>query len=109
MLKQNLGMHAGYMEQLRQREKEAGIEPDPEIDAFMRASTVSGKRHSLVTELTLRILGLEVNPSASLHVCLSAFQVSHSLLHVFHIFCRFPSWASLGLSSDAQHVSCRVR
>ena len=53
--------HAGYMEQLRQREKEMGIEPDPEIDAFMRASTVSGKRHSLVTELTLRILGLEVS------------------------------------------------
>ena len=59
-------MHPGYMEQLRQREKEAGIEPDPEIDAFMRASTISGKRHSLVTELTLRILGLEVSQSSQL-------------------------------------------
>ncbi|KAK9861391.1 hypothetical protein WJX84_002559, partial [Apatococcus fuscideae] len=57
---QGVGHKAGYMEQLRQREKEMGIDPDPEIDAFMRASTVSGKRHSLVTELTLRILGLEV-------------------------------------------------
>ncbi len=61
-------LSAGYMEQLRQREKEIGIAPDPEIDAFMRASTVSGKRHSLVTELTLRILGLEVWTLATLSI-----------------------------------------
>ena len=59
---------AGYMMELRQREKEMGIEPDPEIDAFMRACTVSGKRHTLVTELTLRILGLEVS-NCSLNRC----------------------------------------
>ena len=67
------------MEQLRQREKEQGIAPDPEIDAFMRASIVSGKRHSLVTELTLRILGLEVQPFRSCQLC-SLMQALAALL-----------------------------
>ena len=54
----------GYREQLfaelRRREAAAGIKPDPALDAFCRASTRDGKRHNVVTDLTLRLLGLEV-------------------------------------------------
>ena len=41
------------------REKAAGIEPDWEIDALMRASAARGKRRSIMTDYTLRLLGLE--------------------------------------------------
>lgn len=45
--------------ELRKREKEEGIEPDWEIDSFMKASSARGKRHSLMTDYTMRMLGLE--------------------------------------------------
>ena len=48
------------VQELRRREKEQGITPDPEIDAFMRASLRMGKRHNIRTDYTLRLLGLEV-------------------------------------------------
>ena len=36
------------------------VEPDWEIDAFMKASVRHGKRHNIRTDYTLRLLGLEV-------------------------------------------------
>lgn len=51
------------MEELRRREKEAGIEPDWEVDAFMKASTLQGKRQSIQTEYILNVLGLDVRDS----------------------------------------------
>jgi hypothetical protein len=48
---------------MREREKELGIEPDWELDAFMKASAARGKRRSIMTDYIMRILGLEVRPS----------------------------------------------
>ena len=36
------------------------MKSDLEVDAFMRASARSGKRHSIRTDYTLRMLGLDV-------------------------------------------------
>ena len=52
---------ADEIHRLREREKELGIEPDWEIDAFMKASAARGKRNSIMTDYTMRILGLEVD------------------------------------------------
>lgn len=51
---------AVYVDELRRREKELGIEPDAEVDAFLKAEAVEGKRSNIVTDLMLRVLGLEV-------------------------------------------------
>nr|XP_011459272.1 PREDICTED: pleiotropic drug resistance protein 2-like [Fragaria vesca subsp. vesca] len=42
------------------REKQAGIQPDPEIDAFMKATAVAGQKSSLMTDYVLKILGLDI-------------------------------------------------
>ncbi|KAJ6407594.1 hypothetical protein OIU84_010975 [Salix udensis] len=57
-----LGVGTRYelLAELSRREKEAGIKPDPEIDAFMKAIAMSGQEHSLVTDYTLKILGLDI-------------------------------------------------
>ncbi|KAG5243238.1 ABC transporter family protein [Salix suchowensis] len=57
-----LGVGTRYelLTELSRREKEAGIKPDPEIDAFMKAIAMSGQEHSLVTDYTLKILGLDI-------------------------------------------------
>ncbi|KAF2300774.1 hypothetical protein GH714_015692 [Hevea brasiliensis] len=46
--------------ELSRREKEAGIKPDPEIEAFMKAAAVAGQETSLVTGYVLKLLGLDV-------------------------------------------------
>ena len=46
---------------LRRAERELGIEPDWELDAFMKASAAGGKRHNIMTDYVMRILGLEVH------------------------------------------------
>ena len=51
---------AEELEELRRLEKEKGVEPDPEIDAFMKANAIQGKRESIETEYVLHILGLSV-------------------------------------------------
>ena len=38
------------MDELRQREKELGISPDPEVDAFMKATVLRG-HHNIMTEV----------------------------------------------------------
>ncbi|KAK8352900.1 hypothetical protein V6Z11_A05G123100 [Gossypium hirsutum] len=57
-----LGVGTRYeiLKELSKREKEAGIKPDPEIDAFMKATAMAGQRTSLVTDYVLKILGLEM-------------------------------------------------
>jgi hypothetical protein len=45
---------------MRAREKELGIAPDAEVDALLKAEAVEGKHSSIVTDLMLRVLGLEV-------------------------------------------------
>ena len=60
-----------YIEEMRQREKDLGILPDPVIDAFLRGQALEGHRHSVTTDLMLRVLGLEVGFRAWRKACIS--------------------------------------
>ncbi|CAK9164212.1 unnamed protein product [Ilex paraguariensis] len=51
---------AGYMNDLTRLEKERNIRPSPEIDAFMKASSIGGRKHSVSTDYILKVLGLDV-------------------------------------------------
>ena len=51
---------AGDLEQLRDAEMSKGIQPDPEINAFMKANTLEGKRESIHTDFVMHSLGLGV-------------------------------------------------
>ncbi|KAG7034516.1 ABC transporter G family member 34, partial [Cucurbita argyrosperma subsp. argyrosperma] len=57
---QGVGTRYEMLEELSRREKEAGIKPDPEIDAFMKAISVSGQRTNLFTDYVLKIMGLDI-------------------------------------------------
>ncbi|XP_074353091.1 pleiotropic drug resistance protein 2-like isoform X2 [Apium graveolens] len=54
-----VGTRYDLLSELSRREKESGIKPDAEIDAFMKATAVSGQHSSLVTDYVLKILGLD--------------------------------------------------
>ncbi|XP_058182567.1 pleiotropic drug resistance protein 2-like [Rhododendron vialii] len=56
-----LGVGTRYelLVELSRREKESGIKPDPEIDAFMKATAMAGQQSSLVTDYVLKVLGLD--------------------------------------------------
>ncbi|KAL6638325.1 hypothetical protein ACP70R_025897 [Stipagrostis hirtigluma subsp. patula] len=57
-----LGIGARYemLAELARRERDAGIKPDPEIDAFMKATAVQGQEANIVTDVTLKVLGLDI-------------------------------------------------
>ncbi|KQK11911.1 ABC transporter G family member 48 isoform X2 [Brachypodium distachyon] len=57
-----LGIGARYdmLAELAKRERDAGIKPDPEIDAFMKATAVQGQETNIITDLTLKVLGLDI-------------------------------------------------
>lgn len=57
-----LGIGARYdmLSELARRERNAGIKPDPEIDAFMKATAVEGKETNVITDLILKVLGLDI-------------------------------------------------
>lgn len=57
-----LGVGTRYemLDELSRREKEAGIKPDPGIDAFMKATAMVGQETSLITDYVLKILGLDI-------------------------------------------------
>uniref|UniRef100_J3MLF4 ABC transporter domain-containing protein n=1 Tax=Oryza brachyantha TaxID=4533 RepID=J3MLF4_ORYBR len=57
-----LGSGARYdmLSELTRRERNAGIKPDPEIDALMKATVVEGKQNNIVTDLILKALGLDI-------------------------------------------------
>ena len=54
-------MLAEELEELRKREKEKGITPDWELDAFMKAEIRKGKKESIITDLVIKMLGLDVS------------------------------------------------
>ncbi|XP_061340275.1 pleiotropic drug resistance protein 2-like isoform X6 [Gastrolobium bilobum] len=56
-----LGVGTRYemLVELLRKEREAGIKPDPEIDAYMKATAMSGQKTSLVTDYVLKVLGLD--------------------------------------------------
>nr|XP_043631485.1 pleiotropic drug resistance protein 2-like isoform X2 [Erigeron canadensis] len=55
-----VGTRYDLLAELSRREKEEGIKPDPEIDAFMKATAVSSQESTLVTDYVLKILGLDI-------------------------------------------------
>ncbi|KAF8643988.1 hypothetical protein HU200_066628 [Digitaria exilis] len=57
-----LGIGARYemLAELARRERDAGIKPDPEIDAFMKATAVQGQDTNIITDVTLKVLGLDI-------------------------------------------------
>lgn len=54
---QCLGVGSRYymLAEMSRREKDAGIKPDPEIDAFMKSIAVAGQKTSLVTDSVLKV------------------------------------------------------
>ena len=52
---------AEELQELQKKEKEMKVQPDWEIDAFTKAQIRTGKRHSIVTDLILKLLGLDVS------------------------------------------------
>ncbi|XP_047323853.1 pleiotropic drug resistance protein 1-like [Impatiens glandulifera] len=56
---QGIGRQYDMLVELSRREKQAGIKPDPDIDIYMKAASLEGKK-AVVTDYTLKILGLEV-------------------------------------------------
>ncbi|XP_059314820.1 pleiotropic drug resistance protein 2 [Lycium ferocissimum] len=55
-----VGTRYDLLLELSRREKEAGIMPDPQIDAFMKATAMEGQGTSLITDYVLKILGLDI-------------------------------------------------
>ncbi|XP_071915846.1 pleiotropic drug resistance protein 2-like isoform X8 [Coffea arabica] len=55
-----VGTRYDMLVELSRREREAGIKPDPEIDAFMKATAMMGLETSLITDYVLKILGLDI-------------------------------------------------
>ncbi|XP_057454408.1 ABC transporter G family member 36-like [Lotus japonicus] len=57
---QGVGTRYDLLSELARREKEAGIFPEAELDLFMKATAVKGTESSLITDYTLKILGLDI-------------------------------------------------
>ncbi|KNA25912.1 hypothetical protein SOVF_002340 [Spinacia oleracea] len=51
---------SGHMEELARLEKQEKVCPSPEIDAYMKALSVRGKKHSISTDYLLKVLGLDI-------------------------------------------------
>lgn len=57
---QGVGSRYELLSELARREKDAGIFPEAEVDLFMKAVAMEGVENSLITDYTLRILGLDI-------------------------------------------------
>uniref|UniRef100_A0A7N0RH17 ABC transporter domain-containing protein n=1 Tax=Kalanchoe fedtschenkoi TaxID=63787 RepID=A0A7N0RH17_KALFE len=57
---QGVGSRYEMLAELARREKEANIKPDPDIDIYMKAAATVGQEASVVTDYTLKILGLDI-------------------------------------------------
>ncbi|KAF8393439.1 hypothetical protein HHK36_021683 [Tetracentron sinense] len=57
---QGVGSRYELLSELAKREKDAGIFPEAEVDLFMKATALEGVESSLITDYTLRLLGLDV-------------------------------------------------
>ncbi|PQP96289.1 pleiotropic drug resistance protein 2-like isoform X1 [Prunus yedoensis var. nudiflora] len=55
-----VGTRYDMLVELSRREKDSGIKPDTEIDAFMKATSMSGQETSLITDYVLKLLGLDI-------------------------------------------------
>lgn len=61
-----LGIGARYemLAELARRERDAGIKPDPEIDAYMKATAVQGQETNIVTDVTLKVRRLALTEAS---------------------------------------------
>ncbi|XP_039160859.1 ABC transporter G family member 29 isoform X1 [Eucalyptus grandis] len=57
---QGVGTRYELLSELAKREKDAGIFPEPEVDLFMKATAIEGVESNLITDYTLKILGLDI-------------------------------------------------
>ncbi|XP_010516996.1 PREDICTED: ABC transporter G family member 33 [Camelina sativa] len=57
---QGVGSRTDIMMEVNKREKDGGIIPDSEIDAYMKAISVKGIKRSLQTDYIMKILGLDI-------------------------------------------------
>ncbi|KAE8817327.1 ABC transporter G family member 42 [Hordeum vulgare] len=57
---QGVGTKYDLLTELARREKEARIRPEPEVDLFMKGTSMKGVESSLQIDYTLRILGLDI-------------------------------------------------
>ncbi|XP_065622323.1 pleiotropic drug resistance protein 1-like, partial [Quercus suber] len=57
---QGVGSRYDMLAELSRREIEANIKPDPDIDIYMKAATTEGQEATVVTDYTLKVLGLDV-------------------------------------------------
>ncbi|XP_044484909.1 ABC transporter G family member 36-like [Mangifera indica] len=57
---QGVGTRYELLNELARREKDAGIFPEAEVDLFMKATAMKGVESSLITDYTLKILGLDI-------------------------------------------------
>ncbi|XP_020575297.1 ABC transporter G family member 42-like [Phalaenopsis equestris] len=57
---QGVGDRYELLSELARREKAQGIVPDPEVNLFMKATSVEGEQIDLQTDYTIRILGLDI-------------------------------------------------
>ncbi|VVA95985.1 unnamed protein product [Arabis nemorensis] len=57
---QGVGSRYDLLNELARREKDAGIFPEADVDLFMKASAAQGVKSSLITDYTLKILGLDI-------------------------------------------------
>lgn len=65
--------------ELCRHEKEAGIEPDPEINAFMKATAMAGQEISLITDYVLKVYLFSI---LSLYLFSLAYQAQHLISSV---------------------------
>ncbi|PWA37118.1 pigment precursor permease [Artemisia annua] len=57
---QGIGSRYEMLAELSRREKDANIKPDPDIDIYMKAAATEGQEASVVTDYTLKLLGLDI-------------------------------------------------
>ncbi|KAJ1696028.1 hypothetical protein LUZ63_012726 [Rhynchospora breviuscula] len=57
---QGVGSRAEIMKEVIRREKEQGITPDPDVDAYMKAISLEGLERSLQTDYIMKIMGLDI-------------------------------------------------
>lgn len=50
-----IGSRYDMLSELSRWERNAGIKPNPEIDAFMKATAVEGKETNLITDIILKV------------------------------------------------------
>ncbi|KHN03241.1 Pleiotropic drug resistance protein 3 [Glycine soja] len=57
---QGVGSRSKLLMEVSRKEKEGGIVPDPDLDAYMKATSINGLKSSLQTDYILKILGLDI-------------------------------------------------